>query len=65
MLIPIFGLHFAFFVWTPYANMDIQTEIVFSYIESFFFAFQVRRLLDVKKQQLILFENEMPYEFCS
>ncbi len=47
MLIPIFGLHFALFVWAPYANMKIETQVVFNYIEAFFAffnAFQVKFL---------------------
>jgi hypothetical protein len=46
ILIPVFGLHFIFFAWLPYAqffNIKVSAcfEIVIFYIETFFNAFQV------------------------
>ncbi len=46
ILIPIFGLHFIFFAWLPYAslvklNIGDCFEIVSTYIETSFNAFQV------------------------
>ena len=40
ILIPVFGLHFVLFAWSPYAEMSITLTIVFNYIESVFNAFQ-------------------------
>ena len=45
ILIPIFGLHFIFFAWLPYAriaNDDSLIELPVVYIETFFNAFQVK-----------------------
>lgn len=46
ILIPIFGLHFIFFAWLPYAtlvHLELGPcfEIIATYIETFFNAFQV------------------------
>ncbi len=50
ILIPVFGLHFIFFAWFPYAKlMNIKLssclEICIVYIEIFFNAFQVWNLI--------------------
>lgn len=55
ILIPIFGLHFIFFAWLPYAkamniNIGPCIEICIIYIEIFFNAFQVSKLR--KKENL-------------
>ena len=40
ILIPIFGLHFTLFAWTPYIEMSATARLVFEYIESVFNSFQ-------------------------
>jgi len=63
ILIPIFGLHFIFFAWLPYARIvaDLsKIEIPIVYIETFFDAFQVSELfLNLKEFQLGYFNFEL------